>query len=161
MAANHSGTFMLGADINTLTQMINNPNFLNHLSLSVNSQFMEGNSLRIILKHGVTFTSWGEDINILLTPMGNNSTQIFIRSECAMPTQIIDWGKNKDNVNTIYSVIANNLQSFQSSAASNHNNSAPQPTVQAPAKTQAKFCTACGTPVTPGSNFCSGCGKKL
>lgn len=41
--------------------------------------------------------SWGEKIRLTILPSGI----LKIRSECSLPTQCFDWGKNKENVNTL------------------------------------------------------------
>lgn len=58
------------------------------------------------IKHGISFTSWGENITVILTPVGMEQTSVLIRSECALPTQIIDWGKNKKNVEKLIQYLA-------------------------------------------------------
>ena len=53
---------------------------------------LPNNALHYQYQHGVTMTSWGETIDIWLTALGERATQVDIRSECYLPTQIIDWG---------------------------------------------------------------------
>ena len=53
----------------------------------------------------MSFVSYGEKITVTLTYLGEDKTQIDIVSECGMPTQIIDYGKNKKNVNAIFDYI--------------------------------------------------------
>lgn len=44
--------------------------------------------------------SWGE--NVLATiGYGPRGAVLMLRSECALPTQVIDWGKNRQNVELI------------------------------------------------------------
>lgn len=44
--------------------------------------------------------SWGE--NVLATiGYGPRGAVLTLRSECALPTQVIDWGKNRQNVELI------------------------------------------------------------
>lgn len=45
-------------------------------------------------KNHINFKSWGENISVKINQDGN----VFIRSICAVPTTIVDWGKNKENV---------------------------------------------------------------
>ena len=52
--------------------------------------------------HGMSFSSWGEDINVTVTALQPSLTQIFVYSECSMPTQFIDWGKNTDNATNLF-----------------------------------------------------------
>jgi len=47
----------------------------------------------IVAKTRFNLWSWSEKIHIYVA-----DNQIDIVSECAMPTQIMDWGKNKRNV---------------------------------------------------------------
>ena len=96
--------------------------------------------------HGVTLLSWGEEIDITLTPAGDNGTQIKIRSTCSMAMQLIDWGKNKANVQAIWKYIENNLLAQYNS----------------PRITQTtSFCGNCGAPVENGTAFCTKCGKSV
>jgi hypothetical protein len=48
----------------------------------------------LVAKVGVNFWSWGERVRIKLGPDG----EVFVRSQCALVTQCIDWGKNQRNV---------------------------------------------------------------
>ncbi len=50
---------------------------------------------RIQASSSLNFKSWGEVIHIELLP----DNAIVITSKCVLPTQCLDWGKNKDNVN--------------------------------------------------------------
>jgi hypothetical protein len=43
---------------------------------------------------GVSLWSWGERVEI---DVGRDG-RLLIRSECCMPTQCIDWGRNRSNV---------------------------------------------------------------
>ena len=57
------------------------------------------------IHHGMSFVSYGEKITVTLTYLGEDKTQIDVVSECGMPTQIIDYGKNKKNVAAIFNYI--------------------------------------------------------
>lgn len=55
--------------------------------------FMQG-------KVSMGMRSWGE--NVLATiRYGPRGAVLTLRSECALPTQVIDWGKNRQNVELI------------------------------------------------------------
>lgn len=57
----------------------------------------------LTVDHGISFSSWGETITITLNPMEPGiTTKVDIVSECALPTQIIDWGKNKQVVQQVF-----------------------------------------------------------
>lgn len=47
-----------------------------------------------------SWTSWGENITVTLT-QGHQGTHVRIRSECSFPLQLLDWGRNKQNVGRI------------------------------------------------------------
>lgn len=44
-----------------------------------------------------SLASWGENILIDLSQPG----WLFVESECAFPLQLVDWGKNRKNVNRV------------------------------------------------------------
>lgn len=48
----------------------------------------------IIASTGMNLRSWGE--KVLIDFLGDNS--ISVTSQCALPTQCLDWGKNRANV---------------------------------------------------------------
>lgn len=50
---------------------------------------------------GVSLMSWGETMTI--APLAPNILRV--RSECGMPTQCIDWGKNEKNVRKLVQVL--------------------------------------------------------
>lgn len=43
---------------------------------------------------GWSFASWGENIQINITPDGT----VIAESSCAFPLQVVDWGKNQKNI---------------------------------------------------------------
>lgn len=139
--------------------------------------------------HGASFTSWGEKITVTLTPMGQQ-TRVHIHSECGMPTQIIDYGKNAQVVKYLFEYLyrptpgvpvpqqvpPQNIQQtppVQQTQQQNVQQPAPMPQAQpqpmpaqqdqqTPAAVQPRFCTKCGSPVnTPNALFCTKCGNKL
>lgn len=46
---------------------------------------------------GMNLASYGEDLMIAVMPTVKGSA-VRIRSECSMATQVVDWGKNKKNI---------------------------------------------------------------
>ena len=48
----------------------------------------------IVVSTGVNFRSWGEKVKIIFL----EDHSISVTSQCSLPTQCIDWGKNKANV---------------------------------------------------------------
>jgi hypothetical protein len=44
---------------------------------------------------GFSFRSWGENITVQVDDAG----AVQVTSQCLMPTQLVDYGKNKSNVN--------------------------------------------------------------
>ena len=107
--------------------------------------------------HGASMASWGEKITVTLTPMGQQ-TKVNIFSECGMPTQLIDYGKNRKVVNYLFDFI---MRPGYGQPAQNQDYAQQQAqSVQQPAP-QARFCTACGKAITPGARFCTNCGNPL
>ena len=60
-------------------------------------------------RQGVSLTSWGEDIEVHLYPCNDVQTVVDIVSKCSLPTQIVDWGKNSENINRILGCIFQGL----------------------------------------------------
>ena len=112
--------------------------------------------------HGMSAMSYGEKITVTITQSGN-MTSVDVFSECGMPTQLVDGGKNASNVNLIFryfesTMPAQNTQ-FQPSAG-------PVPVQQAPAQNhqpaqRPKFCMRCGNRLGPDDKFCTVCGNKI
>ena len=53
-----------------------------------------------------TLMSWGE--NMTIQPLAPNIVRI--RSQCGLPTQCIDWGKNERNVKRLVQILWNAVQ---------------------------------------------------
>lgn len=103
--------------------------------------------------HGMSFSSYGEKITITLTPTPTG-TDVHILSECGMPTQLVDYGKNKSNVQVIFNYLEQGMPMAGAYAA-------PQAAPQAAPSQNIMYCPNCGKPYTVGSNFCGGCGTRL
>lgn len=154
MAANHQQTYKMDVSMQQLQSIICSNAFVVQLDLDFKSENPSPTGVWYRLHHGVSFTSWGEKITITLTPLGPMSTQVVIHSECGMPTQVIDWGKNKQIVRNVYEYLAANIRQFPLQA--------PVQPVQQPAEaTPPRFCSQCGQPITGQGNFCVYCGYKL
>jgi hypothetical protein len=48
----------------------------------------------------ISWWSWGEKITVRLAK-SPGGTEVVVRSQCKLPTQSLDWGKNERNVNQI------------------------------------------------------------
>ena len=152
MAANHQENYTMNVNIQTLCNIIRSQGFAEQLRTELKSENPTPTGVWFRLHHGATFTSWGEKITITLTPCGANATQVTIHSECGMPTQVIDWGKNKQIVCNVYEYLAANVE----------NQPLAQPRETAFVPPAANFCSRCGTPVAgANANFCRNCGAKL
>jgi hypothetical protein len=53
----------------------------------------------------MSLASWGEDISITVT----SETSILVRSQCILPTQCFDWGRNKKNVLALVIVLQHSM----------------------------------------------------
>ena len=52
-----------------------------------------------------TWASWGEVVQAT-TGHGPQGAVVGVRSECAMSTTLVDWGKNRKNVDRILAALA-------------------------------------------------------
>ena len=105
MGARYENTYDVGAGLYAIREVICDRGFCQKLNLELKSENPENGCIWYRFHHGVTFTSWGEKITVTLIPRGENLTSVIIRSECGLPTQFVDWGKNQSNVNHIFKYI--------------------------------------------------------
>ncbi len=152
MAANSSDTRTFRANMHQLVALMRDPAFHAELRLEYVSEAPSGPSMWFHFHHGVTFTSWGEKIIIGLIPVACDMVNVEITSRCAMPTQVLDWGKNKQNLEAIFHYIGNNLMRYQYLQPAAPQNPAPNSGV--------KFCAKCGTQLNSSAVFCASCGAK-
>lgn len=61
----------------------------------------------ILLKTNMSWKSWGEEINIMLTSDKDADFEYQISSSPRLKTTLVDYGKNLENINRIESVIRN------------------------------------------------------
>ncbi len=175
MAASHQNSYVVNVGIEKILNVIKSREFASYLNIEMKSENLTADGVWYRFHHGVTFTSWGEKITITLSRLDSGSTSLIINSECGMPTQVIDWGKNKQNVCNIYEYIERkvavevNNASFEPFVAPAVPQAEPAPIVE-PAKGFApqvnaapvkKFCTNCGNKISPNDFYCANCGNPL
>ncbi len=78
-------------------------------------------------------------------------------SECGMPTQVVDFGKNQRNVNTLFASLERRLNGQAQPIV------AEKPIPQAPVAeiSDGAYCSKCGAQLAPDAAFCSKCGAKV
>ena len=109
------------------------------------------NGLMFLLSHSISFSSWGETIKVYLIAQGNQ-TVVDVYSECALPTQIVDWGKNKENVAKVFGYL------MQGGAQQSYYQ--PQQNCAQPQQ-NAVVCPNCGKRLDPSFVFCDNCGTRV
>ena len=108
MAANSNRTIFINSDINYVAGVLRNFHFQNYTGFAIKSELPSyNNGVCFRFTNSVSFTSWGEEIMITITPDNSGALRVDIASECTMPTQIIDWGKNKENLNKVVGYLQN------------------------------------------------------
>lgn len=148
MAASHSNSFVISSSLAQVNALICDPMFARSTEMTFASHAPAPNQITFRFTTGVTFTSWGEIVQITIAAIAPNQVLMSISSECAMPTQIVDWGKNGDNVTRIINYVNRNIGRYTM---------APP----APAAPAQRFCQHCGARLDGGGNFCPKCGQKL
>ena len=63
-----------------------------------------GGAGRMRGKTPMSLMSWGENVEAWISH-GPRGASVRLRSECAFPTQVIDWGKNRKNVDRIFEAL--------------------------------------------------------
>lgn len=161
MAANYSNTYILNADVGHICSVLRDVRFYGFLQLKFMFETYVQGGMMYQFSNGFNLASWGENINITVLYFNESSSYVIIKSECVFPTQIIDWGKNKSNVDKIYNhlmvCMAYNLNfNYVPYQPVNDQNFGSQQFQQAPI-----FCRACGTQLTLESSFCHKCGTQV
>ena len=155
MAASYQNTYTMNADMEVICRVIKSPAFASTLNVVFKSENPSTAGVWFRFHHGATFTSWGEKITITLSRMNEGLTRVEIHSECGMPTQVVDWGKNKQVVCNVYEYIEKHLEAAKAAPA-------PQPPMNHPPATDGpRFCSSCGKAIPPNGAFCPFCGKKI
>jgi hypothetical protein len=95
-------------------------------------------------RRGMTMTSWGERICVIVAAVGPYATQVTIHSECEYAAQIADWGQNRNNVVSIFL----HLERFVMKSTG-------------PAPAQTRLCPHCQKTVAASSRFCKFCGYPI
>ena len=142
--------------MNQMVALLRDPSMQILLRIDLFGEMPSGAGILFRFRHGTSFTSWGEIITIYLTPVDNSSVRVDISSECSAPTQIIDWGKNRENIDMILNYISGNLARFANVSAE----PAAAPASEPGAASGVKYCSSCGTKLDAASAFCSNCGAK-
>ena len=132
------------------------------LNLSLKSENPEADgSVWFRIHHGMTAMSYGEKITITLRPLGQG-TDVHVLSECGMPTQLVDGGKNKSNCAVIFRYLEANMPAAApQGVVPPINPAAPQAPSQGTVQQDYVFCMQCGTRNSRAANFCMNCGSKL
>lgn len=154
MAANFSNTYVFNESMELVCTVIRSPQFWAPLNLNLKSETPIQNGVMFRMSASINFSSWGEQIDIIVVYVNESSVHVTIRSECVMPTQIVDWGKNKQNVEKICSSLAATLTATR---AYNQNVAASAPKQAS----QTCFCTYCGAKNETTYKYCGNCGAPI
>lgn len=162
MAASFFKSLNFGATMNQILPILRDRSFCSELNIELKSENPSPTGVWFRFHHGVSFTSWGEKITITLTPLSPNMTRVDVHSECGLPTQVIDWGKNEQNACNVLECIERRLaQQFVPNNVPNYlPNAVPNAIPQQPMQGSMKFCVHCGRQIAPDSNFCPFCGGR-
>lgn len=166
MAANAQGAKVYNQSLDYFVQMFRVIE-TGGISMSLRSETPMPYGVQFVLHHGVSFTSWGETITVSLSDQGG-ATNVSIYSECSLPTQIIDMGKNRQNVDTIFSYLERGMGVIPTPGAYNNQFTPPQTaygaapqSFQAGPQSGVKYCKYCGAQASSDARFCTSCGKQF
>lgn len=147
MAAKHQSRKIYQLDIEKVRNAILGVGVSERLPFGFKSESIVGASKVFNLSSDINLASWGEKITVTLTSV-EGGTCVDVLSECAMPTQIIDWGKNQKNVEALFSFLDRNA----AVAVVNVPSAAPA--------SEVCFCAKCGNKMQKSDKFCCKCGEK-
>lgn len=58
---------------------------------------------------GISLMSWGEKLSVTIDSAGPQGTSVTVRSASAMPLQVIDYGRNRRNVEKLAGQLSGRL----------------------------------------------------
>ena len=164
MAAQHQETYFLPQTIHQFRLALIDPAFASALDLTFKGETILATGVSYKFNHGMSFVSWGEDITVTLTA-APNGTQVMIHSQCDMPLQVIDYGKNYAMVQNVYEYLTANVYRYPDEngqyAVTGGVYAAPGAIPAANPAAAPRFCRYCGAALSPGARFCSTCGKEI
>ena len=79
------------------------PQYVKGYSIVSEGAYQNGCCFR--LQRTISAASWGEDISLTILPVDAYNCSVQIYSECSMPTQLVDMGRNKKNVAELFAYI--------------------------------------------------------
>ncbi len=120
MAAKASGESIFNATMPQMIALLRDPAFRFQLDLALESENGMQSAVYFRFEHGISLSSWGEVIAITLTPYSEAQVKVEILSKCSYPLQLVDWGKNKKNVNAIMQYIGTIFKRYEPPRASLH-----------------------------------------
>ena len=157
MGAKHFDSRVYEMPSERIVDIVKSRIYSDELNLALKSENPTDTGVWFRFHHGVTFTSWGEKITVTITALQGNTTKVDILSECGMPTQVIDFGKNQRNVNTLFECLNKHLKS----------NIQPLPVENrmigkdVTEASNTTLCARCGALLAQDAAFCSKCGAKV
>lgn len=113
MASRHESTKSIPLPLDTIAPYIMSMNQRLSGYEFLGAWTMPDGSVLIRFSTDIGLTTWGEDIDITLyRDPTNTQCTAYIKSEATMPTQIIDFGRNKKVVQAIETDIDNIVAMF-------------------------------------------------
>jgi len=73
----------------------------------------------ILITSNISWASWGENIRVDFVKLGPTRTQMIVKSGASVSTTLIDYGKNRKNVNKILSAVSTTLANYPPETAYN------------------------------------------
>lgn len=84
-------------------------------ALSASSHFKVKDSNKtartILVSSGVSWKSWGENLNLTVSPAPGGFSELTINSSSKFG--VADWGKNQENLNNIMNLLADELLQYK------------------------------------------------
>jgi hypothetical protein len=140
------------------------------IRMGTNISTIDRTSGHIKAKKRMNLATWGDNITITVV-RSPNGCSVDIISECALPTQIIDWGSNQGNIQT-FEYWLNNILVQVTNGNKILSSGLICPICYQVVPDGAKNCPNDGTPIgcvcsnckannIPNANYCTSCGTQL
>lgn len=112
---------------------------------------------RISARAPMSLKASGENVLLQIAPSGTGTE---VRIESSSSAQVVDWGKNKQNVEKVIVGLAAHLRAAAKPTSAPVPGNVPAPNTQGE-NPRPNFCPSCGATAPSTGKFCSNCGKAL
>ena len=160
MAENYIDSEVIKSTVSSIIDVLKSDEFYSRFYLDLELVEESYNGTVFHYHHGMSLSSWGEFIKIILEDLGEEGVRVEVRSECVVDQQVIDWGKNRENTWDIIVFIAERVKYEPIVTLDNMLEKVKGEARKEP-DLSINCCNNCGTRLSAEYLFCPACGARL